>query len=439
MPTMTSEEKDDRSPDGAGEPWWRRAEELAEWADRTLVNRRDVYGGQYVTSWGAIKRTTRHDWLTRGHLAWHFAAEGTRDVLGLHATAPDETCRWLALDIDLHEGRGGSLEANLLFALEVLTRARGAGLDVRLVDSSGGRGGYHAWVVFDRPISMADARRLVLWLARDWAEHGLPQEPDLFPGNDHLTGKGCGNWLRLLGRHHKRPSWATVWSPERQAWLAGDEAIDALLTLRGRPVDVASIVPAEFDTSKPKPPPKPPGPRKVASPVGGPESPRGSSAPARRHRRAGGGGREARLARASLAFYRNDDLDYDDWLAVGMALRDLDDEAAAFALWDDWSATSSKHDPEVTAAKWQSLRPAGESGGIGLGTLYRRAIEAGWSGPDFEVTLGLGGVRRMAHRSGCRGTISIPARVVRAPAPSGRDDDEASGGPATTRGRREGA
>jgi hypothetical protein len=411
MANMTLAEEEGTKRDEA-DTWRARADELADWAAQTLVNRRDIYGGQYVDDSGAIRRITRHDGLTWGHLFRHFAADDTEDVLGVHATAPDETCRWGAVDIDAHDGQGASPEGNFRFARVVRRRAHEAGLDVRLVDSSGGRGGYHVWSVFDRPIPMSEARRLVLWLAHDWAEHGLLKRPDLFPGNHHLTGKRCGNWLRLLGRHHRRPSWAIVWSPTRKIWRTGDEAIDALLTLRGKPVDVASIVPADFEVTGPRRSSRPHGSKVAVSPPAVTKTRGEAPSPAKRHGRAGGGVREVRYARAALEFYPNNDLDYDDWLEIGMALRNLNDEATGFRIWNDWSSTSDKYDPEVTAAKWESLRPADESGGVGLGTLHRRAIDSGWSGPAFLVSQDAHGLSRATHRSGRRGTIVVPARVI---------------------------
>lgn len=408
---MTKNE--DETLEMAAAAWALRAPELGDWADRSLVNRRDVHGGQRVEVDGEIRRTTHHRPLTLGRLDRHFAAETTEDVIGLHATAPDETCRWVAVDIDNHPGQGADPEANLGFAREVRRRAHHAGLDSRLLDSSGGRGGFHIWVVLDAPAAMALARRLVCWLARDW-EGLVPKPPDLFPGNHELTGKRCGNWLRLPGRHHKRPSWAAVWSPKRKLWRAGDGAIDALLSLRGKPADIATIVPADFVVGGRKKPGTPRSQKpKNFGPASIPPSRREAVAVPIRHGGAGGGDRELRLARVALQFHRNDDDDYDDWLAIGMALRNLADEEAAFALWDEWSAGSGKYDDNLTADKWASLRPADERGGIGLGTLFRLAMDAGWPGPAFDESEDPRGVRRRTHWSRRRGTIVVPARAIK--------------------------
>ena len=312
-------------------------------------------------------------------------------MIGLHVAALDESCRWVAWDIDAHPGQAFDPEANFGLARRIQEEAQGAGLVVRLIDSDN-KGGYHLWAPFLTPIPMADAFRLGRWLARHHAAFGFVTVPESFPKHDRLTGKRCGHWLRLPGRHHKRPVWSRVWSPRKQRWREGDAAIDALLTLTGRPVDVAAIVPAGFTGLKPRPPVAP-----------RPE----------RHRRAGDDeDRELRLAREALTYYANADLHYDDWLTVGMALRNLDDEDAAFELWDEWSARSAKSDYRVTAAKWASFQAAGGSGGIGLGTLFRRAMDAGWPGPAYEVVqIGSGG-RRVTHRSRRKGTVTIPTRSV---------------------------
>jgi hypothetical protein len=110
-----------------------------------------------------------------------------------------------------------------------------------LLDTSGGRGGYHLWIVFRDAIPMRDARRLILWLVDGWESFGVRRRPDLFPGNSVNGKKGFSGWLRLPGRHHKRPEWARVWSPRRKEWLAGNEAIDSLLRLTGKPVNVAQV------------------------------------------------------------------------------------------------------------------------------------------------------------------------------------------------------
>jgi hypothetical protein len=345
--------------------WQHRAAPLADWALDNLIVRTDRYGGQVILADGSIGRTT--SWgLTRDRLVQHFEAgtdASAEDIIGVHVAEPDhETCRWVAFDIDKHGDEDA--DANLRFALRLHRRARKAGLAVVLTDSSGGRGGYHIWALVDRPIPMADARRLVLWLVRGWERAGLPKSPDLFPANDHLTGLRCGTWLRLPGRHHKRPAWSRVWSSTRKTWLEGEAAIDALLALRGEPVDVAAIVPEDFG--------RPPPPRE-----------RPACAPGRQYDD-GDEDRDLALARDALRFYPDDDLHYDDWLEVLMALRQLDEPGRE--LCHEWSERSGKYDPVDLDRRWDSLQ-VGDEALLGTGrlvriaTLFRRALDAGWPGP----------------------------------------------------------
>ena len=400
---MTSEQErgDDRDHEAAA--WAAAAGELADWCLRWLVNRTDIHGGQFFKSNGEIQRFTSHRRLTRDRLVRHFRATSTEDVIGLHVTSPAETCRWVGWDIDAHKGQKFDPVANLALAKRIFEEARDAGLAVRLIDSSGGKSGYHLWVVFAEPIAMADAFRLGRYLARGHADFGIAKAPEVFPKNDHLTGKLCGHWLRLPGRHHKRPSWSRIWSPKREIWRTGDEAIDALLSLTGAPVDVAAIVPAEFTGRKPKSAvARKPGWKAGAAVVRRSE----------RHRGAGHEDRAVELARQALKHYPNADLHYDDWLQIGMALKNLADQAIAFDLWDDWSAQSAKYDVDVTSAKWETFRPSSAEGDVTLGTLFWRAKENGWIGPAFEVTRCERGVVLVTHRSRRKGTVVIPSRPV---------------------------
>lgn len=76
---------------------------------------------------------------------------------------------------------------------------------------------------------------------------------------------------------------------------------------------------------------------------------------------------KARRALERLDPWRADD--YDEWIAVGMALQELG--ADGLALWDSWSQSSNKYRPGACERKWTSFK----RNGIGLGTLYHRANE----------------------------------------------------------------
>ena len=68
-------------------------------------------------------------------------------------------------------------------------------------------------------------------------------------------------------------------------------------------------------------------------------------------------------------------LDYNDWLAVGMAIKH---EGGSLHDWDEWSKRdASRYHAGDCAKKWESFRE--EAGGIVTGgTLYHLAKDAGW-------------------------------------------------------------
>ena len=76
--------------------------------------------------------------------------------------------------------------------------------------------------------------------------------------------------------------------------------------------------------------------------------------------------------------------DYDDWLAVGMALHSVGDDAL-LNDWEHWSAQSGKHKPSDCQRKWKSFKKSG----ISLGTLGDMAKKDGWrsqrQGPSRTV------------------------------------------------------
>lgn len=76
--------------------------------------------------------------------------------------------------------------------------------------------------------------------------------------------------------------------------------------------------------------------------------------------------------------------EYSDWIDIGMAVHAGLGEAG-LALWDAWSARdgrkagdgSPRYKPGGCAQHWSSFGP----GGIGVGSLFKRAHDAGWNPP----------------------------------------------------------
>jgi putative DNA primase/helicase len=75
--------------------------------------------------------------------------------------------------------------------------------------------------------------------------------------------------------------------------------------------------------------------------------------------------------------YRADD--YDNWLAVGMALHSVSD--SLLTEWDKWSQQSAKYKPGCCEKKWKSFKRKG----VAIGTLAHMAKQDGWQSP-FEKT-----------------------------------------------------
>jgi hypothetical protein len=86
---------------------------------------------------------------------------------------------------------------------------------------------------------------------------------------------------------------------------------------------------------------------------------------------------------SALNSYRADD--YDDWVAVGMALHSVSD--SLLPEWENWSRQSPKYKPGDCEKKWKSFKRQG----VAIGSLARIAKQDGWRSP-FEKVSGRGGI-----------------------------------------------
>ena len=94
-------------------------------------------------------------------------------------------------------------------------------------------------------------------------------------------------------------------------------------------------------------------------------------------------------ARAALKFI-DPDVSYPEWLEMAAALRHqfpLEEEDAAYELFDEWSATGTKYvSKEDTRAKWDSLRPNPRNRvPVTIRTLLQRAATAGWDSGQVKA------------------------------------------------------
>jgi hypothetical protein len=224
--------------------WHDQAGQLADWALRRLANRTDAWGKYLPCAARRLRRTaiTARGQLTRDVLVRHFQAADVGDVVGLHSTAADGTCRWIALDVDQHQADGFDERKRLNGQATMLLQDRLTAIGFKpLLLGSNGRGGYHVWVIFTHPVASRVAFSFAQWLIRDWKELGLASRPETFPRQPQLTdGVRLGNWLRLPGRHHTLSYFSQVWDGTR--WLAGAAAIERITTITG---DTPANIPGE--------------------------------------------------------------------------------------------------------------------------------------------------------------------------------------------------
>jgi hypothetical protein len=151
-------------------------------------------------------------------------------------------------------------------------------------------------------------------------------------------------------------------------------------------------------------------------------TPRMPTAP--EHVASGRGQRGTREAiESALRAIPNDDLHYDDWIAIGLALKGaLGDDGRD--LWLDFSARSKKDDDKVTARKWDREFRAPKAG---AGTIYWLAGRYGWV-PDAGMVLDGDAVTDGPHPAAAflerinrplatAGTIPPPAAIRRGRVP----------------------
>lgn len=67
----------------------------------------------------------------------------------------------------------------------------------------------------------------------------------------------------------------------------------------------------------------------------------------------------------------------DTWVRVGAAIQNEMPGQDGFTLWDAWSRTSAKYDPQDAIRVWRSFKHRGLAG-VGLNTVFAMAQGAGW-------------------------------------------------------------
>jgi len=199
------------------------------------------------------------DDVVRWHLSGHDDA-GRDFVMGIYPLLRDETCFFLAIDLDKKNWQED--------ARAVMDTCRRLDLPAALERSRSGNGG-HLWLFFDEAISATLARKLGSHLLTETMEQrpgiGLDSYDRFFPNQDTLPQGGFGNLIALPLQRAPRERGNSVFldddcEPHVDQWAllssirrinrATAETIVAQAEKKGRVVGVR-VVPAEDDDAQP--------------------------------------------------------------------------------------------------------------------------------------------------------------------------------------------
>jgi hypothetical protein len=85
-----------------------------------------------------------------------------------------------------------------------------------------------------------------------------------------------------------------------------------------------------------------------------------------------------------LKYYKNTNLEYDEWISVGMIIHQATG-GNGYQLWEDWSSTSDKHNSSGMMNKWRSFGQCANP--VTIGTLIYHAEKNGYKKPiTFTAT-----------------------------------------------------
>jgi hypothetical protein len=345
-----------------------------------MINRLDIWGDYSYNSPLTAPPLNRRglDSLTDNILIGHFRAKTRAGIIGLHTTSKENTSLWGAVEVDWHEEGEAPPETRKKLwsaALHWFTRLRELGFSPLLSDSNG-RGGFHLLILFESSVSSPGLYAFLQHLISDFGDLGLEKCPETFPKQARIKPGGCGNFLRLFGRHYKYDHYSKFWNGA--AWLEGNSAIDFILAIpRASPDLLPKIQDAaaayQAHSQHPSVDPVPPSSKR-------------------------GPGDEKALALEALDHLSSQRaVDYDTWLEAGMALHSVDQSQEMCERWDRWSsACQEKYQPGACAKKWATFNKAG---GKGIGSLIHWARETGWSPKKkvYQSALGSRFVFQMLH------------------------------------------
>ena len=97
-----------------------------------------------------------------------------------------------------------------------------------------------------------------------------------------------------------------------------------------------------------------------------------------------------------------DPADYDPWIDTGLALYNTLGPDKGWQIWSQWSARSDKWDEVEGRKKWQSFggSPRADQDTITMGSVFKRAKDAGWTPRDAAAASELDLALRLAREQG---------------------------------------
>jgi len=117
-------------------------------------------------------------------------------ILGIYPLLPNNTCYFIAADMDNHDGKRSPLEDVKAYYETCEVQE----FPSYVLRSKSGNG-YHVYIFFNSPVPAWKARTVVFALLQEAAVIGddieLSSFDRLFPNQDRLSGKGFGNLIAL--------------------------------------------------------------------------------------------------------------------------------------------------------------------------------------------------------------------------------------------------
>jgi hypothetical protein len=189
------------------------------------------------------RRKSGAEMVTMNKLRRHYSGRAISHLIGLHSISDHSSCKWFAIDIDLHDetvaGADEVAANNFTAAMEWSAKLRELGMDPIVFDSNG-VGGYHIWTLLDREYPLEDTYNFADDLRSNWDELGLPRKPEIFPPKPQVAKDDLPYGLRLPGRHHYRQYYSRVHNFDalegENELLEGGEAIEVMLATKTAPL-----------------------------------------------------------------------------------------------------------------------------------------------------------------------------------------------------------